>query len=93
VRLPKELPDTPYVAGAFRISHWHVDEEDDPTFPGTLVLEFAGRLPGTEVDVVVPFEIPHDMAIELVEDLMSQYRCLIYGERRYDDDEVGEDQA
>ena len=92
MKLPKDLPDTPYEAAAFRISHWHVDEEDDPAFPGTLVLEFAGRLPGTEAEVVIPFEIPHDMAIEIVEDLISQYRCLIYGDRRFDAEEETEDQ-
>jgi hypothetical protein len=90
VDLPKELPDTPYVAAAFRISHFHIDEEDDPSYPGTLVLELAGKLPGTEADIHVPFEISHGMAIEIVEDLIAQYRCMTYGERDYSDE--GDDQ-
>lgn len=80
MKLPDELPEVPYWAVAFRLTHVHFEEEEDETDePGTLLLEVAGRLPGTEADVVVPFEMTAPMALELVEQLVAQYRCLVDG--------------
>lgn len=79
MKLPDEFPETPYGAVAFRLSHVHFDENEESNEPGSLVLEVAGRLPGTEADVVVPFEMTPSMALELVEELVAQYRCLAEG--------------
>ncbi len=80
MKLPDEPPAAPYAAVAFRLTHYHFDENDEELDePGTLVVEFAGKLPGTEAEVVVPFEMTAGMAIQLVDELVAQYRCLVHG--------------
>lgn len=87
MKLPDELPENPYVAVAIRLSHFHIDEEEAETDePGTLLLEIAGKLPGTDADVIVPFELTSSMALDLIEDLVSQYRCLVSGSPDDEDD-------
>jgi hypothetical protein len=87
MKLPDELPDTPYIAAAFRLSHFHAEEEqEDDGEPGAMLLEIAGKLPGTDADIIVPFEMTASMAIELVEELIVQYRCLVHGPPEDDDD-------
>lgn len=83
--LPDEFPETPYVVTAFRVSHIHVDDPD--IYPGTLVLELAGRLQGTEAEVTIPFEMPVDTVIGVADELLHQYRCLAHGLPDYDDEE------
>ena len=77
-KLPDEIPQTPYEATAFRVHHYHVDE-GEPGAPGTLVLEIAANLPGTEAELVVPFEMTTDTVVGLIDELLHQYRCVTYG--------------
>lgn len=81
MKLPDELPESPYGAVAFRLTHFHFEDEekDETDEPGALLLELAGKLPGTDADVVVPFELTASMALELMEQLVAQYRCLADG--------------
>jgi hypothetical protein len=85
MKLPKEIAETPYEVSAFRVSHFHVDEEEDGAFPGTILVEFAGQLPGTEAEVMVPLEMTTDTALRLMDELIHQYRCLAIG---LDEDEL-----
>jgi hypothetical protein len=89
MKLPDELPETPYEAVAFRVVHMHVDEEDDPAYPGTLLLEIAARLPGTEAEITVPFELTVGTAISLVDELLHQYRCVAHGIEDVEDSDEG----
>lgn len=79
MKLPDELPQTPYSALAFRVTHDHRDDEDDPEYPGSVLLEIGAKLAGTDADVVVPFTLTPDMVIGIAEELLASYRCLVYG--------------
>ena len=87
MKLPDDLPETPYTAAAFRVTHDHVDDEKDPDFPGRVLLEIGAQLPGTEADLVVPFRLTPDMVIGIAEELLASYRCMTYG---YPEDEDAE---
>ena len=82
MKLPKDIADTPYEVVGFRVVHFHEDEND---MPPTFQLEIAGRLPGTEAEVVVPFEMPPETALQLADELLHQYRCLMHGLPEQDD--------
>lgn len=89
-KLPDELPETPYQVGAYRIHHYHL-EEDDPAYPGTFVVELAGHLPGTEAEVLIPFEMTADMVVGLIDELMHQYRCVAVGLPDEEDDGIDDE--
>jgi hypothetical protein len=78
MKLPDELPETPYEVVAFRVHHFHPpdDEEEDD---GTVLLEIGAQLPGTEAEIVVPLEMSVETVIGLVDELVHQYRCLVHG--------------
>ena len=78
MKLPDELPETPYEVVAFRVHHFHPPEdvEDDD---GTVLLEIGAQLPGTEAEIVVPLEMSVETVIGLVDELVHQYRCLTHG--------------
>lgn len=86
MKLPDELPQAPYEVVAFRVHHFHPEEEEGP--PGTVLVEFGANLPGTEAEIVVPLEMSTDMVIGLVDELVHQYRCLTHGIPEEDDDTV-----
>ncbi len=88
-KLPDEIAETPYDVVAFRLTHVH--DEGDPESPGTLMLELAGRLRDTELDVVVPFEMSPETALEMADELVHQYRCLVHG--LPDDEDEAEPEA
>ena len=93
MKLPDHLPDTPYRGVAFRLNHFHSpDDAPEEEYPGTLLLEIAGKLAGTEAEVVVPFELTADMALELVDELIAQYRCLVQGPPEDEADELEEEE-
>ena len=79
MKLPDELPQQPYEVVAFRVNHFHVDEEDEDGFPGTILVEVGAQLPGTEAEILVPLEMTTESALGLVDELLHQYRCLTYG--------------
>jgi hypothetical protein len=79
VKLPDELPETPYEVVAFRVHHFHVDDTEDDAYPGTVLIEVGANLPGTEAEIVVPLEMSAESAIGLVDELLHQYRCLEFG--------------
>jgi len=83
MKLPHEVSETPYTIEAFRVVHFH---EDSDEFPGTIVLEIAGGLPGTDAEVVVPFEMTPENALQLADELLHQYRCLVHGLPEEDED-------
>lgn len=76
MKLPEDISDTPYEVLAFRVTHFHEEDNDAPPM---LQIEVAGRLPGTEAEVLVPFEMPPETALQLADELVHQYRCLIHG--------------
>lgn len=86
MKLPDDLPETPYEVVAFRVHHFHPPEDEDDL--GTVLLEIGARLPGTEAELVVPFEMPPETVVGLVDELLHQYRCLVHG--LPDEDEVDE---
>jgi hypothetical protein len=88
MKLPDELPETPYEVVAFRVHHFHPPDEDEED-EGSLLLEIGARLPGTEAELVVPFEMSPDSVVGLIDELLHQYRCLAYG---LPDDPEDEDQ-
>lgn len=75
MKLPKDIADTPYEVQAFRVTHFHSDDE----FPPVVQVEVAGHLSGTEAEVVFPFAMPPEMALQLADELLHQYRCLMHG--------------
>lgn len=77
MKLPDDLPETPYQVLAYRVHHFHDDDNDD--LQGTVVVEIGAQLPGTEAEVIVPFEMTPETVIGLVDELMHQYRCVTYG--------------
>ena len=85
--LPDPLPDTPYTAVAFRLTHFHFDEDEQADAEGSLVLEMAGQLPGTDADVLVPFEMTPELALDLITDLVAQYHCIMQGPPDDDEDD------
>ncbi len=93
MKLPDELPETPYEVVAFRVHHFHPPEglPDDPEEAGgSLLLEIGARLPGTEAELVVPFEISPETVIGIMDELLHQYRCLVHGlPDDEDEDEAG----
>lgn len=89
--LPKEIAEAPYQVTAFRVSHFHSEDEEDPAHPGTVLVEFAGQLVGTEAELVVPLEMTTETAVRLMDEILHQYRCLAYGleDEPADDDDDG----
>ena len=87
MKLPDDLPETPYEVMAFRVHHFHPPEDDDE-FDGTILLEIGARLPGTEAELIVPFEMTPETVIGIVDELLHQYRCLTHG---LPDDEDADD--
>ncbi len=79
MKLPDEISQTPYEAVAYRVHHFHVDDESDEANPGTVLIEIGARLPGTEAEIVVPIELNVEMVVGLADELIHQYRCLAYG--------------
>lgn len=79
MKLPDDLPEAPYEVVAFRVNHFHPPDEEDDAEEGTLLLEIGARLPGTEAELVVPFEMTPETVIGLIDELIHQYRCLTYG--------------
>ena len=83
MKLPDELPETPYEVVAFRVHHFHPPEDEPPIEDGgsfgSLMLEIGARLPGTEAELVVPFEMTPETVIGIVDELLHQYRCLVHG--------------
>jgi hypothetical protein len=79
MKLPDEISETPYEVVAFRVHHFHIDEEDDDAHPGTVLVEIGARLPGTEAEIVVPLELTPEMVVGLADELVHQFRCLAYG--------------
>jgi hypothetical protein len=77
MKLPKDVADTPYEVLAFRVTHFHA--EDNEELAPSVQIEVAGRLPGTEAEVMVPFEMPPETALQLADELLHQYRCLVHG--------------
>jgi hypothetical protein len=86
MKLPDELPETPYEVVAFRVHHFHPPEDEDDL--GSILLEIGARLPGTEAELVVPLEMPPETVVGIVDELLHQYRCLIHG---LPDDDDGSD--
>lgn len=84
MKLPDELPETPYEVVAFRVHHFHPPEDDDGD--GSLLLEFGARLAGTDFELTVPLEMSPDSVIGLIDELIHQYRCLEYGLPDEDDE-------
>ena len=85
--LPKDIADTPYEVIAFRVTHFHTEEDGD--LPPAVQIELAGQLPGTDAEVVVPFEMPPETALRIADELLHQYRCLMHG---LPDDELDDGQ-
>jgi hypothetical protein len=85
MKLPDELPETPYEVVAFRVHHFHPPEDEEDG--GSVLLEIGARLPGTEAELVVPFEMSPETVIGIVDELMHQYRCLVHGLPDDEDDE------
>lgn len=80
MKLPDELPETPYEVVAFRVHHFHPHEEPNEIGDiGSVLLEIGARLPGTEAELVVPFEMSPETVIGIVDELLHQYRCLVHG--------------
>lgn len=79
MKLPDEISETPYEVVAYRVHHFHVDDENDGAHPGTVLVEIGARLPGTEAEIVVPIELTVEMVVGLADELVHQYRCLAYG--------------
>ncbi len=91
MKLPDEIPETPYEVMAFRVHHFHPPDDDDVD-EGSILLEVGARLPGTEAELVVPLEMTPETVIGLVDELMHQYRCLSYGlPEDVDEEEAGPD--
>ena len=88
MKLPDELPEAPYEVVAFRVNHFHPPEEGDEDEEGSVLLEIGARLPGTEAELVVPFEMTPETVIGLIDELIHQFRCLEYGFS--DEDNEGE---
>lgn len=89
MKLPEEISQTPYEVVAYRVHHFHVDDAGDEAHPGTVLVEIGARLPGTEAEIVVPLELPVEMVVGLTDELVHQYRCLVYG---IPDEEAAEDE-
>lgn len=87
--LPKDIADTPYEIVAFRVTHFHADQEGGDELPAAVQIELAGRLPGTTAEVMVPFEMPPETALRIADELLHQYRCLVHG--LPEEDEIDED--
>ena len=79
MKLPDEISQTPYEVMAYRVHHFHIDDETDEAHPGTVLVEIGARLPGTEAEIVVPIELTVEMVVGLADELIHQYRCLSYG--------------
>jgi hypothetical protein len=80
MKLPDELPETPYEVVAFRVHHFHPPEDADETGDlGSVLLEIGARLPGTEAELVVPLDMSPETVIGIVDELLHQYRCLVHG--------------
>lgn len=79
MKLPDEISQTPYEVVAYRVHHFHVDDEHDEAHPGTVLIEIGARLADTEAEIVVPLELPVEMVVGLADELLHQYRCLAYG--------------
>ena len=88
MKLPDEISQTPYEVVAYRVHHFHVDDEKDEAHPGTVLVEIGARLGGTEAEIVVPLELTVEMVVGLADELVHQYRCLAYG---IPDEEVPEE--
>ncbi len=89
MKLPDDLPEAPYEVVAFRVNHFHPPEEaEDEGEEGTILLEIGARLPGTEAELVVPFEMTPETVIGLIDELIHQYRCLEYGFSDEDNEET-----
>ena len=88
MKLPDDLPETPYEVVAFRVHHFHPGGDDDAD--GSVLVEIGARLPGTEAELVVPFEMTPENVVSLVDELLHQYRCLVHG---LPDDEEAEPDA
>lgn len=87
MNLPKDVADTPYEVLAFRVTHFH---EEDNDAPPSVQIEIAGRLPGTEAEVLVPFDMPPETALHLADELVHQYRCLVHGLPEDDEEDTDE---
>jgi hypothetical protein len=79
MKLPDELPETPYEVVAFRVHHFHPPEDGPDEDLGSVLLEMGARLPGTEAEVIVPFEMTPETLVGIVDELLHQYRCLVHG--------------
>ncbi len=79
MKLPDEISQTPYEVVAYRVHHFHVDDEQDEANPGTVLIEIGARLADTEAEIVVPLELTVEMVVGLADELLHQYRCLAYG--------------
>lgn len=79
MKLPDEISQTPYEVVAYRVHHFHVDDESEGAHPGTVLIEVGARLAGTEAEIVVPLELNVEMVVGLADELLHQYRCLAYG--------------
>jgi hypothetical protein len=77
VKLPDELPQTPYEVVAFRVHHFHPPDDED--VDGSILLEFGARLPDTDVELAIPLEMSPETVIGLIDELLHQYRCLEHG--------------
>lgn len=90
MKLPDELPEAPYEVVAFRVNHFHPADDADDDEDGSVLLEIGARLPGTEAELVVPFEMTPDTVIGLIDELIHQFRCLEYGFADEDNEESSE---
>ena len=88
MKLPEEISQTPYEVVAYRVHHFHVDDDNEESHPGTVLIEIGARLAGTEAEIVVPLELNVEMVVGLADELVHQYRCLAYGIPDDDDEET-----